>query len=182
VCTCDRGVHMWSESACAGNLKGFKRALCVHVIWICVRGWSLDRCGSKDGRMGHQICKVVCSLLPNISHIPCHVAQVNNIQWQASSTCRRCGNSTICRWCSYEDHSFSTSTLVYPRVKYLDTHYSCYCFLMITIIVIIIIITIIVISLLLNFAAIIFSNVVNIVMFIIIVAVMIILSYIISRH
>ena len=36
VCTCDR------RFACAGDRKARKRSLCVHVTWICVRGWPLD--------------------------------------------------------------------------------------------------------------------------------------------
>ena len=70
VCTCDRGiagVYMWPSFcvrrwprlcvhvtvgslvftcdrrfACAGDRKARKRSLCVHVTWICVRGWPLD--------------------------------------------------------------------------------------------------------------------------------------------
>ena len=33
VCTCDR------RFACAGDRRARKRSLCVHVTWICVRGW-----------------------------------------------------------------------------------------------------------------------------------------------
>ena len=39
VCTCDR------RFACAGDRKARKRSLCVHVTWICVRGWPLDLVG-----------------------------------------------------------------------------------------------------------------------------------------
>ena len=46
VCTCDRGiagVYMW-PSFCVRRwpYRARKKSLCVHVTWICVRGWPLD--------------------------------------------------------------------------------------------------------------------------------------------